>query len=59
LLDIHYPLDYTKNNGVTAVGIAAHKGSIELLDMLYRAGADINFTSKSGIGALFLAVKSN
>ena len=28
LLDIHYPLDYTKNNGITALGIAAHKGNL-------------------------------
>lgn len=27
LLGIKYPLDETKNNGVTAIGIAAFKGS--------------------------------
>jgi ankyrin repeat protein len=28
LLDIKYPLNYTKNNGVTALGVAAYKGNI-------------------------------
>lgn len=59
LLDIHYPLDYTKNNGVTACGIASYKGSLKILDMLYKAGADINITAKNGIGPLYLAIKSN
>ena len=58
LLDVHYPLDYTKNNGVTALGIAAFKGKINLLDMLYKAGADINVTAKNGISALYLAIKA-
>lgn len=46
LIDMKYPLNYTKKNGVTAVGIASFKGNVEILDMLYRAGADINLTSK-------------
>jgi len=57
LLDIKYPLDYTKKNGVTAVGIAAYRGNMKILDMLYRAGADINLTSKHGAGPLYLAIK--
>ena len=28
LIDIRYPLDYTKNNGVTAIGIAAYVGNL-------------------------------
>lgn len=28
LIDMQYPLDYTKNNGVTAVGIAMHTGNL-------------------------------
>jgi hypothetical protein len=43
---MHYPLDYTKNNGVTAFGIAAHIGNLKVMDLLYTAGADINLTSK-------------
>ena len=31
LIDMKYPLNYTKNNGVTAVGIAAFKGNISIL----------------------------
>jgi len=26
LIDMHYPLEYAKNNGVTAIGIAAFQG---------------------------------
>ena len=59
LIDMHYPLDYTKNNGVTAVGIACYKGSVQLIDILYKAGADINFKSMSGVNSLYLAVKGN
>lgn len=57
LIDIKYPLDYTKNNGVTAIGIAAYRGNLKILDLLYRAGADINLISKTGAGALYLAIK--
>ena len=59
MIDIKYPLNYTKNNGVTAVGIAAYKGNIKIMDMLYKAGADINQTSKHGAGPLYLAIKQN
>jgi ankyrin repeat protein len=44
---------------VTACGIAAYKGNLQILDMLYRGGADINITAKNGIGPLYLAIKSN
>lgn len=50
-----YPLNYTKNNGVTALGIAAFKGHLKILDMLYRAGADINI----GTSPLYLAIKTD
>ena len=59
LIDIKYPLNYTKNNGVTAAGVAAFKGNVKILDILYRAGADINLTSKHGAGPLYLAIKQN
>lgn len=29
------------------------------MDLLFKAGADINITSKNGIGPLYLAIKSN
>lgn len=59
LIDIKYPLNYTKHNGVTAVGIAAYRGNLKILDILYRAGADINLTSKHGAGPLYLAIKQD
>lgn len=37
-----YPLDQTKDNGVTAAGIAAHSGDIMILKALVEGGADIN-----------------
>lgn len=52
-----YPLNYTKNNGVTALGIASFRGNIKILNLLYEAGADINITSKQGAGPLYLAIK--
>ena len=55
---MRFPLDQSKTNGVTALGIAAYKGSVEIIDLLVRAGANINLTSKSGIGPLYLAIKS-
>jgi ankyrin repeat protein len=54
---MRYPLDLTKNNGVTALGIASLKGNIKLMQMLLDAGADLNVTSNNGIGALYLAIK--
>jgi len=57
LIDIHYPLDYPKNNGVTALGIAAFGGSLELCDLLYFNGADVNFKNKNGINPLYLSIK--
>lgn len=59
LLKIKYPLNIIKNNGVTAAGIAAFKGNLELLQLLTEAGADLHLTSKNGIGPLYLAIKSN
>lgn len=52
-----YPLNNAKNNGVTAVGIAAFKGNLTITDLLYKGGADINLTSKHGAGPLYLAIK--
>lgn len=40
-----FPLDLTKHNGVTALGVAAHSGNIQMIDMLCKAGADVNFIS--------------
>ena len=59
MIDVKFPLNYTKNNGVTAVGIAAFRGNLKVLEMLYKAGADINVTSKEGAGPLYLAIKQD
>lgn len=42
LIQMKFPLDYTKNNGITAVGIAAFKGNIQMLDLLVNAGASLS-----------------
>jgi ankyrin repeat protein len=54
-----FPLDYDKNNGITALGIASLKGYRHLIQLLVEAGSEINHTSKNGIGALYLAIKGN
>ena len=59
LIELGLPLDLTKHNGVTALGVAAHSGNLKMLEYLASAGADVNFISQQGITALFLAVKSN
>ena len=56
---MEYPLNETKNNGVTAIGIAAFKGNMHILDMLFNAGADINKANKIGVSPLYLAIKAN
>ncbi len=45
LLDMGFPLDLTKHNGVTALGVAAHSGNLQMLEMLCKGGADVNFIS--------------
>ena len=44
---------------MTAIGIAAYRGNMKILDLLYRAGADLNLTSKTGAGPLYLAIKQD
>ena len=39
-----FPRDAQKHNGVTALGIAAHKGLLEMLDLLLAHGANLNAT---------------
>jgi ankyrin repeat protein len=41
LIGIKFPLDLPKSNGITAVGICALKGNVEMMDILFRAGANI------------------
>ena len=48
-----------KSNGVTALGIAAYQGSIEMMQALVDGGCDIKHTNNQGIGPMFMAIKSN
>jgi ankyrin repeat protein len=54
-----FQLDEPKTNGITALGIAAYRSNISMMDRLIKGGSDPNFVNKSGIGAMYLAVKGN
>lgn len=43
LIKIRFDLDRPKNNGITALGIAAFKEHIEAMDALMIAGSNINY----------------
>ncbi len=55
----NFPKDAMKSNGVTALGIAAHRGSIEMMQALVDGGCDIKHTNNQGIGPIFMAIKAN
>jgi len=55
----NFPKDAIKNNGVTALGIAAYQGSIQMMQALIDGGCDIKYTNNQGIGPMFMAIKSN
>ena len=57
LLRLNFDTAIPKNNGVTVLGIAALSRNLDLFTLLVDAGADPHYTSKQGIGALYLAVK--
>ena len=57
LLRLNYDLQMPKNNGVTALGIAALSNKLEMFSMLIDAGADPAHSNSQGIGALYLAIK--
>ena len=50
-------MQWPKNNGVTALGIAALLADQRAFSVLMDAGADPAFTSRAGIGPLYLAIK--
>ncbi len=54
----NFPVDATKKNGVTAAGIAAFRGNIDMLQILSER-VDFHFTNNQGIGAMYLAVKGD
>ena len=54
-----FPLDSEKNNGVTAVAIAAYRGNVQMVERLVRGGADPFILNKNGIGTIHMALKGN
>ena len=54
---MEYGVDRPKNNGVTAIGIAAIVNNQRIFTMLLDAGADPGYVNEKGIGALYLAIK--
>lgn len=44
-MDINFPMDDEKQNGVTALGIAVHNNDITIMKMLIQAGANVNKVS--------------
>jgi ankyrin repeat protein len=54
-----FNLDEPKTNGITALGIAAYRSNLHMMDKLVKGGADPKFVNRSGIGALYLAVKGD
>ena len=54
----NFPVDATKKNGVTAAGIAAFRGNIDMLHILSER-VDLHYTNNQGIGAMYLAVKGD
>jgi len=60
LIAMDFPLDFQRDNGVTALGIAVHSGEMSMIKLLVQARADINYVSSApnpGISPLYLAVK--
>lgn len=58
LIEMEFPLEAPKHNGINALGIAAYKGNLPLLQGLHDYGLDINTVTKKGITPLNLAIKS-
>jgi ankyrin repeat protein len=54
-----FTIDEPKSNGITALGIAAYRGNLTILEMLLQAGADQKYLNQAGIGAMFLALKGD
>jgi len=59
LIKTKFPLDAQKNNGITAVGIAAYRGNTAMLQRLVTGGADPFIVNKNGIGSIYMALKGN
>ena len=57
LIKMDYDLNHAKNNGVTALGIAALAANQRFFTILLDAGADPTQMNERGIGPLYLAIK--
>ena len=42
MIELKFPLNEQKMNGITALGIACYKGNAEILEILHKAGAVLN-----------------
>lgn len=58
LIRIKYPFNEPKVNGITALGISAIHGKLQIMKKLVENGADVNLTSPAGISPLYLAIKA-
>ncbi len=47
-----------KKNGVTAMGIAAYRGNIQMMELLAER-TNLQFVNSQGVGPMYLAVKGN
>lgn len=54
----NYPVDAMKKNGVTAMGIAASRGNIKMMELLSEKSY-LKFVNTQGVGPMFLAIKFN
>lgn len=54
----NYPVDAMKKNGVTAMGIAAFRGNVQMMELLSER-SNLLFVNSQGVGPLYLAVKAN
>ena len=54
----NFPVDAMKKNGVTAMGIAAYRGNIQMMELLAER-TNLQFVNTQGIGPMYLAVKGN
>ena len=53
-----FPIDAIKKNGVTAMGIAAYKGSVPMLQLLSEK-SDLGFSNMQGVSPIYLAIKGD
>ena len=52
LIKIHADVNQPNKRGITPISAASHKGSLAILEMLIRAGAQVNSVNATGSTAL-------